>query len=160
VVRDTLSYLKVPTQVIPEQVSASSLQSVLVPAQVGKELAAAVSEIEQLGLKASVIGEGTQVIAQLPLADTQMLKGNSVVLYTHMPKNAVTSEQIPVPELTGKTKDEILKIAQDMNLDFEVIGEGIAMYQDPAPGTMTAAGSKVSVHLEEEKDPMNDPLDP
>ena len=160
VVRDTLSYLKVPTQVIPEQVSASSLQSVLVPAQVGKELAAAVSEIEQLGLKASVIGEGTQVIAQLPLAGTQMLKGNSVVLYTHMPKNAVTSEQIPVPELTGKTKDEILKIAQDMNLDFEVIGEGIAMYQDPAPGTMTAAGSKVSVHLEEEKDPMNDPLDP
>lgn len=160
VVRDTLSYLRVPAQVVPEQVSASSLQAVAVPSLVEKDVQNAVAEIQQLGLQASVIGDGAQVIAQLPLANTQILKGNTVVLYTRMPKNAGTAAQMPVPELTGKTKEEILKIAEGVDLNVEVLGEGIAMYQDPAPGNMIQAGGKITVQLEEKKEPTEESLDP
>ena len=60
-----------------------------------------------------------------------------------------TVQQIPVPELTGKTAEEIQQLSQDYNLSFEITGEGTAMYQEPEPGTMVNAGSTVVVSLED-----------
>ena len=58
-------------------------------------------------------------------------------------------QQIPVPELAGKTAEEIQLLSQEYNLSFEITGQGTAMYQEPTPGTMVNAGSTVYVSLEE-----------
>lgn len=160
VVKDTLNYLQVPSQVEPAQVKAASLEKVLVADLTGQETSQAVEMLKKQNLQASVVGEGNRVIAQLPLPNTEMLEGNTVVLYTRMPKAIATAQQIPVPELTGKTAEEIQSIAEEVNLDFEIIGEGVAMYQIPEPGVMVAAGSKVTVNLEKLSDPSSEPAGP
>jgi len=160
VVEDTLSYLQVPSQVEPEQVKASSLEKVSVADLTGKDTTEAIELLKSQNLQASVIGEGKKVIAQLPLPNTEMLKGNTVVLYTKMPDSIETTQQIPVPELTGKTREEINRIAENVNLNFEIIGEGIAMYQVPEPGVMVKAGSKVTVNLELLGDIKDEPAGP
>ncbi len=148
-VKDVLSYLQVPTQVEPEKVSASSLEEVTLLDYTGMTVAAAQSQAASQGLSTSIVGAGGQVYAQLPLANTKMLKGGSVVLYTKLPKTAETMQQIAVPELTGKSAEEVLAIAAEYNLNFELSGQGVVMYQQPSPGVMVDVGSKVTVGLEE-----------
>ncbi|MEL7622179.1 MAG: stage V sporulation protein D [Clostridiales bacterium] len=148
-VKDVLSYLQVPTQVEPGKVSATSLEEVTLLDYTGMSVAAAQSQAASQGLSVSIVGAGDQVYAQLPLANTKMLKGGSVVLYTKLPKSAETLQQIAVPELTGKTAEEVLAIAAEYNLNFELTGQGVVMYQQPSPGVMVDVGSKVTVGLEE-----------
>jgi stage V sporulation protein D (sporulation-specific penicillin-binding protein) len=160
VVKDTLNYLQIPSQVEPEQVKTTSLKEVTLTDLTNQEINQALELLKTQKLNASIVGEGDKVIAQLPLPQTTMLEGNTVVLYTKMPEAMASSQKIPVPELTGKSMEEIQRIAQDVNLNFEIIGEGIAMYQVPQPGTVVAAGSKVTVNLEKLGDINSEPVGP
>ena len=146
---DILNYLKVPAQVDPHDFTGGTVESVTLPNLCDLAVETAQEKAWNLGLTTTVVGTGQQVIAQLPLANTKMVKGGTVVLYTKLPTSLETVQQIPVPELTGKTAEEIQQLSQDYNLSFEITGEGTAMYQEPEPGTMVNAGSTVVVSLED-----------
>lgn len=146
---DVLNYLKVPAQVDPADFSGGVVESVTLPDICDTSVENAQQKAWSLGLSTTVVGAGDQVIAQLPLANTKMVKGGTVVLYTKLPAALETVQQIPVPELAGKTAEEIQLLSQEYNLSFEITGQGTAMYQEPTPGTMVNAGSTVYVSLEE-----------
>ena len=146
---DVLNYLKVPAQVDPADFSGGVVESVTLPDICDTSVENAQQKAWSLGLSTTVVGAGDRVIAQLPLANTKMVKGGTVVLYTKLPAALETVQQIPVPELAGKTAEEIQLLSQEYNLSFEITGQGTAMYQEPTPGTMVNAGSTVYVSLEE-----------
>ena len=57
------------------------------PNVVGKSVSAAQSELAKVGLKAQAVGEGT-VTSQYPLAETEILKGSYVTVYTKTSSDA------------------------------------------------------------------------
>jgi hypothetical protein len=60
-----------------------------------------------------------------------------------------TVQQVVVPELTGKNADQVMEVAAECNLIFELAGTGMVMYQQPSPGVMVDIGSKILVGFEE-----------
>jgi stage V sporulation protein D (sporulation-specific penicillin-binding protein) len=149
VMKDILSYLQVPTQVEPQRVTAPSLEEITLQDYTHLSVAEAENRAAAQGLTATITGTGRQVYGQLPLANTRMLRGGSVVLYTEIPKSIDTVQQVVTPELTGKNAMQMMEVAKECNLEFVISGTGIVMYQQPSPGVVVDMGSKVIVALEE-----------
>ena len=147
--KDVLYYLQVPAQIRPEKVIAVSLDEITLQDYTGISITSAESRAAAQGISVSVVGTGDQVYAQLPLPNTKMLKGGSVVLYTKLPRSLGSVQQIAAPELTGKDYAQVMAVAAESGLHFEVSGTGIVMYQQPAPGAMVDLGGTVTVGLEE-----------
>jgi stage V sporulation protein D (sporulation-specific penicillin-binding protein) len=146
---DILSYLQIPTQVEPQRVNAPSLEEITLQDYTGISVVEAENRAATQGLTVNVVGAGNHVYGQLPLANTRMLRGGSVVLYTSVPRNMDAVQQIAVPELTGKDAEQVMEVAAEYNLTFELTGTGVVMYQQPSPGVMVDIGSKILVGLEE-----------
>ncbi len=54
---------------------------------------------------------------------------------------------IEVPSFVGKTVRGAVEAAQDIGLDLEAVGSGVARQQSPAAGTHVAAGARVTVQF-------------
>jgi cell division protein FtsI (penicillin-binding protein 3) len=54
---------------------------------------------------------------------------------------------IEVPSFLGKTVRNALESAQDVGLEMEAVGSGIARQQTPMAGTHVAAGARVTVQF-------------
>ncbi len=52
---------------------------------------------------------------------------------------------IEVPSFLGKNLRVAMEAAQDVRLDLDAIGSGVAREQSPLPGSHVAAGSRVVV---------------
>ena len=156
--KDVLKYMKIPAQVTPGNVVASSLDEVIIPDFTIVPLASAERIAEAQGLRATVIGTGNNVRAQLPLANTKTLKGSKILLYTDLPKSADKPLQVTVPRLTGVSGAELTRIEREHELQFRAEGSGIVVYQQPGPGVTVSAGSMVMIKLEEPWDDLKPEL--
>ncbi|MCL1848330.1 MAG: penicillin-binding transpeptidase domain-containing protein [Clostridiales bacterium] len=147
--QDVLSYLQVPIQVEPQRVNAPSLDEITLldltemPVPLAENLAAS------QGMAVSVVGTGSQVYAQLPLANTRMMRGGGVVLYTNKPDTEMQGKRTTTPDLAGMTAAEARTAAKAWDLQFESRGSGVVVSQQPAPGTMVFPGTLVTASLEE-----------
>lgn len=148
IVRDTLRYLQVPAQVEPDKIANQNSKQIILPNLVGKDVQKAVKELGKLKLKVEIIGNGTNVKVQLPLAGTSLSEGNKVALYTSVPAAEGRPETVAVPDLTGKTIGEVKEITRMLNLNFEIQGSGVVVRQNPVPGNQLAVGSQITVVLE------------
>jgi len=54
---------------------------------------------------------------------------------------------IEVPSFVGKTVRSALEAAQDVGLELEAVGSGVARQQSPPAGTHVTAGSRVTVQF-------------
>ena len=54
---------------------------------------------------------------------------------------------IEVPSFVGKTVRGAVEAAQDIGLELDAVGSGVARQQTPAPGTHVAAGARVTVQF-------------
>lgn len=160
IVRDTLRYLQVPVQVEPDKIAAHEQKTVKVPGLVGMGINEAKKELEASKLKADVIGDGTQVKAQLPLAQSSILTGGTVVLYTSIPASGSTPESVVVPDLTGKNLGEVNEITKLLNLNFEIQGSGVVVRQEPVPGVLVEVGSKITLVMEPKSQTTMEPMGP
>lgn len=79
IMADTLKYLGYE----PSYTDEDSLDAnIIVPDVTGETVDAAKNRISELGLKASVRGEGETVLRQIPKVDTKLHNGSVVILYT------------------------------------------------------------------------------
>lgn len=148
VIRDTLRYLQVPAQVTPEQISGNTKESIVVPNLTEMSVPNAVTQLQKMKLSVDVIGDGTKVKAQLPLAGNRLSPGKKVILYTSIPAAGSNPETVVVPDLTGKTVAEVNELTRLLNLNFELQGSGEVVSQEPVPGIQLPVGSKITVFLE------------
>ncbi len=137
---EILPYLGIERSIVDQQVT--------VPTYVGKSLAVAETEIEQLGLHTEVVGEGAQVLAQVPAAGSRMEPDGRVVLYTGA---EAPEDTVVVPDLytlrAANAKRELYELG--LNISFSGLDERAAFVytQDIAPETMVPRGTVVKVKM-------------
>ncbi len=103
-----------------------------------------------VGLSVKIHGNGNIVTNQLPVAKSQVEKGDIVNLYTE----AVEEVKVEVPSFTGKTKEEVQSIAGELGINITYTGGGaeniiteemLAVSQSIESGVTVVQGSTIEV---------------
>ena len=149
IVGETLKYLGVKPQQKGEGMGQSSGESsVVVPNLLRLPRADAIRILKQSRLNYRELGTGEYVIAQSPKAGVTVKPGTTILLYydeaSHYQKEMPT---VLVPDLTGLSLPAVEKRLTELGLQLAVSGSGIALRQDPAPGSRLAQGATVTVHF-------------
>lgn len=151
IVEEILQYYNIEPSYTEEEMAA---MMTTVPDVTGKSLDEAKNSLTNSRLGARVIGSGTTITAQEPVAGTSLKEYSSVTIYTD---GASTEENmVTVPDVVGKTATEVNKILTDIGLNAKVTGGGNnqkSVSQEPAAGTKVPAGSAVTVAFQAEEEP-------
>lgn len=99
------------------------------------------------GFDATIKGEGTTVVAQVPAAGSKIPTGGTVVLYTD--DDSVT-EKVSVPNLVGYSLYDVNYLASYYGINISLTGtvsssDSMSISQDIAEGTQVSPGSVVTV---------------
>ncbi len=147
VVRDSLRYLGVPMRYRPEEKSAGENMTV-VPPVVNLPLQEAEKILKEAGLECSRVGNGEIVYGQIPPDGVEVRRGSKVLLDLRPPESTANGKR-EVPNLQGKTLRDAAELLGMMGLVLVPEGDdlptGIAVEQDPQPGTSLPAGGRVRV---------------
>lgn len=146
-IADILDYLGVE-----KQYQADELADVVVPKVVGLSADDAQDMLKQKGLQWRVVGEGGVVTDQIPTQGTSIPGNSQVVLYMGVEKSA---EQVSVPDVSGKTMENIQSVFAKTGLYLRPSGGGgsyssaaiVAVGQSITAGTMVAPGTVVDVQF-------------
>jgi penicillin-binding protein 2B len=127
VMKNSLQYLNIkPVSV--EKASKNALPNVL-EEPVGK----AVEILSQKGLQPIIVGTGNKVLETIPSQHSIMLEGEKVILKT--------DGELKLPDLTGWSRRDVMKVAKIADLKLTVTGTGYAVSQNVAPGSVITEGS-------------------
>ncbi|MCF6460000.1 penicillin-binding transpeptidase domain-containing protein [Clostridium sp. Cult3] len=91
------------------------------------------------------ISEKSKVIDQFPLPGTEVSNGSIIDLYLN--EDQETQKKIIMPDLMGKSREDVIKILEGLNLKYHFKGEGNAIEQNPEPGTEVDINSNVEVEF-------------
>lgn len=149
---DVLPYLDVEPRYSEEELK--TLKST-VPSVTDKTLATAQSALTQQGLMARVVGNGTNVTAQMPQAGAAMDKGGTVVLYT----DGERPSEVTVPSVVGKTLLQANRALVDAGLNVRIVGyptersddlsarQAVVQRQSVAENSVVPEGTVVEIHV-------------
>lgn len=147
ILEDTLNYLEV-TPIYTEEEKKMMTETVKVPDVRNMKIGDAGKTLTEIGLRYTTeylnLTSDSVVIDQFPLPDTEVQKGSIVDLYL----NINEAEIIIMPDLIGKDKQEVIKILDNLNLNYELKGEGKAKFQDPNPGAIIDINRKIVVEFD------------
>jgi penicillin-binding protein 2B len=79
-------------------------------------------ELESLGLKVVVLGNGKKVIKQYPGKDTNLIKDDRIFLLTN-------GDKLTMPDLTGYSVSDVKTVASLLGLKLKTKGNGYAVNQ-------------------------------
>ena len=103
----------------------------------GLSLQEAKNNVEDLGLKAEIVGSGDKVVAQNPQAYSNVPTEGTVVLYTDLESR---SSKVVVPDFSGYSMSDVNYLAAEHNLNLSIVGSSggssnsYAKSQDIPPG--------------------------
>lgn len=149
ILEDTLNYLGV--EPVYDENTEQESQTVVVPDVTGKSLSEAASILREAGLDYLAEQTGTVVTKQMPLPDAEVLINTTVLLYTDSEENGQQlgeDDLIEVPDVTNKSIREANNILVSKGLKLRIEGTGLAVSQQPAPGTRVEPGTTVTVSFE------------
>ncbi|MCA1053416.1 penicillin-binding protein [Rossellomorea aquimaris] len=133
VMQNSLKYLNIKPQ---EKVDVKRQQ---LPDLAGMGVEKAKSEIEKMGAEPIVVGSGTEVVKQLPLAGSQMIQGGKVVIRTN--------GDITVPDMKGWSIRDVFKVANIAGLKINMVGNGFAVSQNIQPDSPVKEGEPLVVNF-------------
>lgn len=114
-------------------------QQVKVPSVLSESTTNAQKKLSDLGLKTALVGSGNLVVQQVPSAANIILPNQRVLLMTN---GAMT-----MPDVTGWSKNDLLKLSQLTGIQVEIKGSGYAYQQSlPANGLLDGV-KKIKVQL-------------
>lgn len=119
------------------------------PNVVGQTTTVAQNKITNIGLKASVVGDGDKVVRQVPDAGQSVPAGGTVILYTEKDDDTAL---VTVPNFVGRSVNEVNSIAASMGLNVQMQGlvsgsssAAVASKQSYKEGTKVAKGTVIQV---------------
>ena len=127
-------------------------KSVIVPNIVGEGVGEATDTLKSLGISYEIIGDGENVIFQVPSAKNEIYQATGkVLLYTTSEK----TQYVTVPSVIGKTAKEanIILTNCGLNIKYEggtnfVFGEkSVVTYQSLTEGTSVRRGTVITVKI-------------
>ncbi len=152
-IEETLNYLDVPPKYTEEEKEKYE-NTQIVPDVRNKKIEEAGKILTELGFRYTTesydFSENSIVIEQFPLPGTEVTLGSIVDLYLDV--DYIRDNKIVVPDVTGKTREEIINILKGIGLNYEFQGQGKAIDQDPKPGTEVEKNSTVKIKLSDTED--------
>ncbi len=147
VIEKTLTYLNVERQYNESEKEKLDVQ---VPNVVGKTVSEARTALKDSGLNIKVVGEGENVVSQIP-ADSQYIPQKGVVVvYT---EENYEKTKIEMPDFTGMTVSQVNYEATQLGINIRISGNslsgsGLTAYnQTIPPGKKIECGSTVTVYF-------------
>lgn len=137
VMKSSLQYLNIQPTVGKK--SERKEKSISLPSYVGQSVEQATASLKKQGLHVTVIGKGTKVHAQFPQAGEHVVAPDRVLLQTD--GNAV------MPDLTGWSLRDAMKLAELLQLKPSFIGSGYVFRQNIAPGSVVKKNDYMIVEL-------------
>lgn len=153
VVEETLKYLDVKPK-YTEKEKEELAKTVEVPDVRNKNIVDAGKMLTKLGFKYNTeipnITEDAIVIDQFPLPGTKVNEGSIVDLYFNE-KGKESNEKI-MPDLSGKNREEVVKILDGLNVKYNFNGNGIVVDQKPEAGIEIDENITVEVEFSDTKE--------
>lgn len=154
IMSEVLPYLDVKTSYTDEELG-------YVDASAGDYTGVSVDEaktaVEADGFTATVKGNGSTVISQIPTVSSGLQKGGSIVLYTDSDSQ---SETVSVPSLIGLSPDEVNNVASDYGLNVSFSGattsSGTSSSQNIEAGTSVSPGTVITVSFADSSSTLNE----
>ncbi|HET7616523.1 MAG TPA: penicillin-binding protein [Bacillales bacterium] len=138
VMKNSLQYLNV--QPDDTAVDPKSQKSVItIENYKGQSVTEVEKALEQQGLDPVVLGSGGTIHDQMPFSGDAVLAGEKILLKTDAP--------VKMPDLTGWSLADVMKLAHLIGLDPEVKGSGFVTGQSIAPGKVLKEGESLTVQL-------------
>lgn len=154
IMSEVLPYLDVKTSYTDEELG-------YVDASAGDYTGVSVDEaktaVEADGFTATVKGNGSTVISQIPTVSSGLQKGGSIVLYTDSDSQ---SETVSVPSLIGLSPDEVNNVASAYGLNVSFSGattsSGTSSSQNIESGTSVSPGTVITVSFADSSSTLNE----
>ncbi len=126
-------------------------RSITIGNYIGKTVKEAKAEIEKMGIKAEVIGDGETVSFQVPYENVKIIKENGrILLYTEGKESTVAK----VPDVVGMSATDAVKILVDRGFNISIIGVtdysrgvGATVISQSHKGSELEKGSSVEITL-------------
>lgn len=134
---DTLKYLEVQPRGVKKP------ETVMVPDVRNMKLYEAERIILENKLDFILQGNGDTVFDQVPKPGALVNENTKIILYL----NGVSTEEVVVPDLKGKSVKEATEILNSLGLMIKIKGTGFAMDQSPKEGTLVKKGEVVEVEF-------------
>lgn len=154
IMSEVLPYLDVKTSYTDEELG-------YVDASAGDYTGVSVDEaktaVEADGFTATVKGNGSTVISQIPTVSSGLQKGGCIVLYTDSDSQ---SETVSVPSLIGLSPDEVNNVASAYGLNVSFSGattsSGTSSSQNIEAGTSVSPGTVITVSFADSSSTLNE----
>lgn len=154
IMSEVLPYLDVKTSYTDEELG-------YVDASAGDYTGVSIDEaktaVEADGFTATVKGNGSTVISQIPTVLSGLQKGGSIVLYTDSNSQ---SETVSVPSLIGLSPDEVNNVASAYGLNVSFSGattsSGTSSSQNIEAGTSVSPGTVITVSFADSSSTLNE----
>lgn len=154
IMSEVLPYLDVKTSYTDEELG-------YVDASAGDYTGVSIDEaktaVEADGFTATVKGNGSTVISQIPTVSSGLQKGGSIVLYTDSNSQ---SETVSVPSLIGLSPDEVNNVASAYGLNVSFSGattsSGTSSSQNVEAGTSVSPGTVITVSFADSSSTLNE----
>lgn len=128
--------------------TSSEPSQVTVPNYVGSTLFDVLSDIDELGLKYKVIGNGNKVTKQVPDGKTTVDAGTEVLLYVEKDKG--DTGDISVPDVKGLKYNEAKSKIEAAGLTCKTAGDstdGVVLNTNPVYGVRLSKGGEVTLTM-------------
>lgn len=154
IMSEVLPYLDVKTSYTDEELGYVDTSA---GDYTGVSVDEAKTAVEADGFTATVKGNGSTVISQIPTVSSGLQKGGSIVLYTDSDSQ---SETVSVPSLIGLSPDEVNDVASAYGLNVSFSGattsSGTSSSQNVEAGTSVSPGTVITVSFADSSSTLNE----
>ncbi|WP_158217549.1 penicillin-binding protein [Lottiidibacillus patelloidae] len=141
IMKSSLQYLEIdPTTNSENSPKQKGNHSITLKDYTSKHVNEASTELKALGLEVIRIGSGDRVVKQAPYAGNVLYDGEKVFLYV--------DGKAKIPNMTGWSKRDVLKLCAVMELKPNIIGSGFVIKQNIPADTKLKRGDYLVVELE------------
>ncbi|MFE8695283.1 penicillin-binding protein [Cytobacillus sp. FJAT-53684] len=134
VMKSSLQYLNIEPEV------QEKAQFEKIPSVIGSSIEEAKNILSKNGVNPIVMGKGKKVIGQLPEKDTKLMTGENVVL--------LTDKDLTIPDMTGWSLRDVMKVAKLGHLELNTVGNGYVVKQNLKAGSIVKEGDYLIAELE------------
>ncbi|WP_108669790.1 penicillin-binding protein [Peribacillus acanthi] len=133
VMKSSLQYLNIKPSDIKE-VKAKGIEDFT-----SVSITRAQDQLQKDGYEVIILGNGNQVTNQSPKPGSILLEGEKIILLTNGDRK--------MPDLTGWSLRDVMKVAKIANLDLNTAGSGYVTKQNIKPGTKISNGMYCIIEL-------------